>query len=358
MSNHIEDIDIAKGIGICCIVMHHSGVPNYFIHPFEVALFFFIAGYFFKLDTVNSLSTLKKYIGKRIEKLYIPFTVYNVIFIILNNAFLKIGFYTTDERFLSDRFVNNYLGLDDYLTISKVGKQIVKVLCLADTAKIGGVSWFIRALIVIELGYAVITFFLKRWTSNRIIRLHVILSSIMLIAMLLADWLKIIMIPAVILDLCSYYIIYSIGVLFGERGNVICFEYKHFIISMMIIVVNGIVRMFIDTGIDKITCILSAFPAFYLCCYIANLLIKKNDFARNFFIRIAALSMPILFLQLIGYKISAMIQVAIYHLPRYDVASFPSLTVASLWIPVNMFFGIAIPAIVARVYSLGIRKIG
>ena len=42
--NHLNELDVMKGIGIICAVMDHAGIPNFFFYPFEVSLFILLAG--------------------------------------------------------------------------------------------------------------------------------------------------------------------------------------------------------------------------------------------------------------------------------------------------------------------------
>ena len=51
MSNRIEWLDIAKGLGIFCIVIGHNAVTQWlynWVYSFHVPLFFIISGYFYR----------------------------------------------------------------------------------------------------------------------------------------------------------------------------------------------------------------------------------------------------------------------------------------------------------------------
>ena len=54
MKNRIAYIDIAKGLGICVIVLAHNDLAGYhptlhkFIYAFHIPLFFFLSGMFFR----------------------------------------------------------------------------------------------------------------------------------------------------------------------------------------------------------------------------------------------------------------------------------------------------------------------
>ena len=76
VSKRLDNLDIAKGIGIIMVVWAHgSGPLSGFIYQFHMPLFFLISGYLF-----NSKSTFKEFAWKRVKTLYIPFVGGNLIF--------------------------------------------------------------------------------------------------------------------------------------------------------------------------------------------------------------------------------------------------------------------------------------
>lgn len=86
-------ISIAKGLGIICMVIGHSGCPSSlrdFIYMFHIPLFFLISGYCFK---EKYLTDFKLFATKRIHGLYLPFVKYSIMFLLLHNLFFKIGIY-------------------------------------------------------------------------------------------------------------------------------------------------------------------------------------------------------------------------------------------------------------------------
>ena len=91
-------IDIMKGIAIILMVYGHSGAPlKNFIYLFHMAVFFMISGYLFDEKKVISHGDTAKYIVKKIKSLWLIYFVWNTAFILLNNFFLKINFYTNNN---------------------------------------------------------------------------------------------------------------------------------------------------------------------------------------------------------------------------------------------------------------------
>lgn len=49
-NNRLDYVDIAKGIGICGVVMAHLGILTKYFYLFHMPFFFFISGYLFRMD--------------------------------------------------------------------------------------------------------------------------------------------------------------------------------------------------------------------------------------------------------------------------------------------------------------------
>lgn len=96
-NNRIDYFDIAKGIGILCIIAGHMGLTtiDHIVFTFHVPLFFLISGYFISLkDTFN------EYAIKRTKNLIIPY-IFTSICLILAEI-LRDLIYSTPDKILSD----------------------------------------------------------------------------------------------------------------------------------------------------------------------------------------------------------------------------------------------------------------
>lgn len=92
MANRNKIIDVMLAIGIIFVVMGHNYQPDILLLPaytFQVALFFFVSGYFFKVQTTfrNKLIWLKK----KVIHLLIPYFLFNIFFAILTYYLLTRG---------------------------------------------------------------------------------------------------------------------------------------------------------------------------------------------------------------------------------------------------------------------------
>lgn len=122
-------IDWAKSLGILIVVLCH--VPQYntlnrmFFCSFQMPLFFFLAGYLYKIPTKPIKDTLKKYW----TTLIVPYFLFQVIFY---------------PYWLVLQKVDNHLITPYTITIQPVIDTLIGL-------PINGVTWFIVALLIIKL---------------------------------------------------------------------------------------------------------------------------------------------------------------------------------------------------------------
>ena len=110
MPQRIEYLDIAKGLGIFCIVIGHNVVPQWFhdwIYSFHVPLFFIVSGYFYRQRS------LAETLGKIWKQLLLPMLV--TIFVAqvaLAILFLRHGIWQgpTLEQWISDILLMRQIG--------------------------------------------------------------------------------------------------------------------------------------------------------------------------------------------------------------------------------------------------------
>lgn len=97
----VEEIDILKAFGIITMVAGHAGAPfSKFFYLFHMPVFFMASGFFFKDKTSDSFKGVIKSIISKIKTLWAPFVIWNSIYVLFHNIFLKINVYTNNPQFL------------------------------------------------------------------------------------------------------------------------------------------------------------------------------------------------------------------------------------------------------------------
>ena len=108
---YITWISIAKAIGICLVVIGHSGAPEFlvkYIYSFHMPLFFILSGYNFK--GITSLEQYKRFCVKKIKGLWVPFVSYSIPAIICHNLLMPYGFDSGNPYDWKD-YISHFLSL-------------------------------------------------------------------------------------------------------------------------------------------------------------------------------------------------------------------------------------------------------
>ena len=142
-------LDIVRGIGITLMVIGHIGYPlNTFIYLFHMALFFIISGYLFRDKCWQTIPDVKNFIMRKIKTLYLPFIIFNILFILLHNFFININFYTADcvFEFRGVTFLPTV-----YYTFGKIIKSIIYTLLFFHRERLIGATWFLVVLFYVSV---------------------------------------------------------------------------------------------------------------------------------------------------------------------------------------------------------------
>ena len=128
---------IMKGIAIIAVVMGHCSISciEGFVNQFHLAVFYFLAGYFFKSDYVNSPWL---FIKKRINRLYFPFIQYGTVFLLLHNIFCRLGLYD----------ISSIYSLSDFAR-----KELFMLLRFSSNELFMGAMWFLGSLFFVSVSF-------------------------------------------------------------------------------------------------------------------------------------------------------------------------------------------------------------
>lgn len=134
-----KDFEFLKGIGIFLVVLGHTFFPfRSFIYLFHIPIFFFINGFFYKIEP-----NFKDFLIKKIKSLYLPFFVYAVIFLLLHNFFYFLG------------FVDSLYDKSDFI------KSFTYIVMFRNKEELLGAIWFIPLLFIVNLVYDILSRLLK-----------------------------------------------------------------------------------------------------------------------------------------------------------------------------------------------------
>lgn len=132
-------VSFAKGVGIMLMVLGHTFFSAYgyaLIYMFHMPLFFFLSGYCFRK---SHLGDFRNYAKKRINRIYIPFVKYGLIFLLLHNIFFHLNIYNDLYGFEGE--VSQLYSVQVYLK-----KTFLIFFCLSGNEQLLGGYWFLHTM--------------------------------------------------------------------------------------------------------------------------------------------------------------------------------------------------------------------
>lgn len=167
------------------VIFHQSStlfpfwLANLMMNPWNVAVFFIVAGYFLKWEKmVHPLPFIK---GK-LKTLYIPATVIYLSAVLLHNFFVRIGWYPLDRFHPGTGMPFELYGQKEI--VIGCGKVL---LCAGSGELVMGAMWFLYTLIYAMTGLSILAWLVNKsirdsikqqWVLFLILLLGVILSCI------------------------------------------------------------------------------------------------------------------------------------------------------------------------------------
>lgn len=157
MSERDNSISILKGIGIILVIIGHSCCPPLLysiIYSFHMPLFFIASGYFFK---EKYLTQKKTFVVNKIKKLYLPFVIWSVVFLLLHNLFYKVG------------IINSLYGTQSGTTshwypIKEILLSFVDIVTRMNSYEqfLLGAYWFLRSLFIGSILFCLVSFLFSK----------------------------------------------------------------------------------------------------------------------------------------------------------------------------------------------------
>ncbi len=342
-------LDIARGIAIILMVLGHcvqwnrcNKVYN-FIYLFHMAVFMFISGFLFKNRSFNNLKDLIDFLKRKIKKLYLFYLKYEVLFLLLTNLFISIGFYNPNEELLG-------IVVKPISSVSYFIKRLIRIILLAGNDPLLIALWFIISLICIIFGYSIIKFVsLKQKIINPKIfeKIAVIICFIIGCCMRFYD-----KIPTRVGAAFVFMLIYDLGNEAYIHKNKLKFNnYFLTVISFCgLLILNnfGHINMSSNEFSNPLFFMVCSLLGIYLILSISNLINEKSKKLSNFLEYLGNITLTIMTWHLIGFKIAMIIQFIFLKVDFKNLSLLLGYQTKSLWLALYLVCGIGLPVIIDK----------
>lgn len=318
INRKINYMDIVKTIGIILVVIGHSGFKfANFIYLFHMALFFFVSGYFYKDFYTENIRCL---LIRRIKNLYIPFVVWEIIFLTFHNILYTMHIYS------------------DKVSIYEFFIRIFKNITFGGTEQLLGTFWFIISLFTINITFAISRFFIicKLKKSEKIYALFIIILFFIGKNTNFPRLLSVSMVATSI---------FYIGYIYKKIESHIVMDIRLAIVSFIILYINNM-NGSISIGANEYTNTLFFITSSICGIYIVIWISKKHVYrlSKSHWLKyISENTFIIMTLHFLAFKIITFIQIKLYKFPIYKMSEFPVIRSDGYWWILYSLIGIFMP---------------
>ena len=322
-----EAVDIAKALGIILVVLGHTQFwGKNFIYQFHLPLFFFLSGFVFD---INKLKNPKNFIIKRIKSLYLPFVIFETIFLIFHNFFVKIGFYNSLSNvqltYNFNEFISNFF----------------KILTMGHGEQLAGPLWFLISTLEINFIFAILVYISSKFKK----KMPIILLGICTILFFVGCYTDL---PRMLSQSFIGMFFYCCGYIYKLYESKIKFKFRYFILSFIILIIctkfNNIDISQLEITY-KILLIISGIAGTYFIMFISN---KCTFFKYLFILYCGKNTIYILALHCIVFKIIMLIEIVIYNENIELLGMFPVYQKEQIWSLIFTVAGMIIPILVKK----------
>ena len=324
-----EIVSISKAYGIMLMVLAHAGLcvqGQHIVYMFHMPLFFFYAGYCFKEEYTKDI---KRFIKRKILRLYIPFLIWSLLFLAVHNIFYRIGIYSSEYGYNND--VSYLYNCSDYIS-----RFFFITFLMSKFEQIVGGYWFVRELFWASIVCcSMLRFFNIVWLITISISLT-LLSSIM-------NYYGVV---PFILQLTLLSISFFLIGYFFKKENL--FQYKTYLLAVICLVCLLICAYYYPTSMltfsvnNVIPYIISAISGIYLIHCISS---ETPSLFKKYLVYIGDNSFIILTLHMLSFKVISLIYVFHYKLEIVRISEFPTISdiKSSFWVIAYFVVGIILP---------------
>jgi len=314
---HDKTFSIFKAIGILLIVMGHTAIttPLYtFTYLFHIPIFFFVAGYFFKDEYIEKPVL---FLRKKLVRLYVPWLVYGMVFLLLHNLFLKYQIIAYD--FHAQKVIEPY-------TIHDLLKKALGVLTFFRWKEpLLAPLWFLFGLFSGLCFFFVVTWFSKRFFASKLERCRaIIIGSCMVIGFVGNGyhWHFTIffgpMINAGFIYLGKLYRLYQDKIKISPWMAIVC---------LVALLVGTAFKYRVNVGGmhfgNPFIFLTLSIAGCYLVLVVSNMINARTKYIKGLFDFIGQYTFTIMALQYLAFKLVALLQIWISDYPIRYLAYYP-----------------------------------
>lgn len=356
-TKRIDEIDILKGIGIVFMVSGHSGTPfRSFIYLFHMAIFFMASGYFFKEKHSYHVKTTLSTIMGKFRRLWVPFFLWNGIYVLFHNFFLSINIYT-DNNDILNYIPENFVRISSYYSVREMLMRIAKGVMFSTNESILAPCWFLKTLFLISVLYASINYICVRVFSKYTLVIQAVVSILLLV---IGYYCSIRSLSYKGIELvASYYCLYYLGYLFGYYKELYTkWSWKYqlilFFASLFMLLLfkrNGSVELVMNQYINPFHLLGTSFFG-WVFVYSVSYFIKYIPIMKMIMIILGKHTLSVVLHHVLCLKIVAILVKIYYDVPDYCIAAFPNLYGdRGLWWLLYTVVGTAIPIVLDCIYG-------
>ncbi len=346
-SQRDKSIDIMRGIAIILMVVGHSSfwsVGTKFIYLFHMAVFFMISGYLMRFKYESFFKDTWKYVLKKLIGLWLPCFLWNLIYTLFNNVFLKIHIYSDTAFAALDASASEHskLGMSDML------KNILRGVVMSGNTEMGGAFWFLKTLFAVSIMFFIVDYILhliiKKETVKEIV--HAALAALILTA----GWycgtknITTMGIPIVLTSYGLYYLGHAIkitGIMKKIPGIVAA------AVATAVLITSTIFGPSISVGNNNygpVWYLLINSLAGWVLLYHFSLLIEKVKFGRVIE-TVGCHTLAIVVLHFLVFKIVSLVQILVHGHPITYLALFPAFSTNGAWWMAYTLLGVGAPVL-------------
>ncbi len=332
---------IMKGIAIISVVLGHCPVFPFvgnFVNQYHLAVFFFVAGYFFN---EKYLETPKIFIVKRLKSLYFPYVIFGLLALCLHNVFYGLHI------------------VGDYLTMPNIilgGRNLV--IKLYSEEALMGAMWFCPALLIVSY----MSYFIFRLTrKHNNLRLFSFLFVMIIGAVCCYFGIKS---PYCVWQYAPICMLFYGGFIFKHHEEIFVNIKNKIVWSALMLLLLGILakynvcaylqpshianeNVFVMVCIGIVGCI-----AIYLLASTLLVTIMGKWLAI-----IGRYSFSIMAIHFLAFKIINLVQCLVYGYDLNKISSFPYLRLDNGWWMAYAIVGVFVPMACSVLYHKSINSI-